>query len=76
VEDTALTAAGRRGATLAVDGETETVTRVTGDPDQPMSEADAVRKFRRFASPLLGEAGATHAIAAILEDAPAEGLFG
>ncbi len=76
VEDLALTAGGLRGATLTVDGEAATVTRVTGDPDQPMSEAEALAKFRRFATPRLGEAGAQRAIAAIMQDAPAEGLFG
>lgn len=76
MEDTALTAAGRRGATLTVDGESASVTGVTGDPDRPMSEAEAVRKFTRFATPTLGEAGAGRAVAALLHDAPAHGLFG
>jgi 2-methylcitrate dehydratase PrpD len=75
VEDSALTAAGRRGATLAVDGASETVTGVTGDPDRPMREAEAVEKFARFAGPTLGDAGVARAIAALLDDAPAEGLF-
>ncbi len=76
LQDPDLTASNRRGATLTVDGETATVTRVTGDPDQPMPEVEVVEKFRRFARPMLGEAGAARAIAAILEDAPAGGLFG
>jgi 2-methylcitrate dehydratase PrpD len=76
VEDRALTEAGRRGATLTVDGESATVTGVTGDPDRPMEEAEAVAKFTRFATPVLGEAGIARAIAALLHDAPAEGLFG
>jgi 2-methylcitrate dehydratase PrpD len=75
VEDTALTAAGRRGATLTVDGAAEAVTGVTGDPDRPMSEAEAIAKFGRFATPALGEAGVARAIAAILHDGPAEGLL-
>jgi 2-methylcitrate dehydratase PrpD len=75
VEDQALTAANRRGAILTVDGESATVTRVTGDPDQPMSEAEATAKFTRFATPSLGEAGVARAIAAILHDAPADGLL-
>ncbi len=76
VEDPGLTAAGRRGATLAVDGESAVVTGVTGDPDRPMEEAEAVAKFRRLAGPTLGAAGLDRAIAALLRDAPAEGLFG
>lgn len=76
VEDTALTAAGRRGATLTVDSESAAVTGVTGDPDRPMTEAEAAAKFARFAGPTLGEAGVARAVAAILDDAPAEGLFG
>jgi 2-methylcitrate dehydratase PrpD len=74
-EDAALTASGRRGARLAVDGESATVRGVVGDPDRPMTEAEAVAKFRRFAGPVLGEAGAERAVAALLRDAPAEGLF-
>ncbi len=76
VEDDALTAAGRRGATLTVDGQSETVTGVTGDPDRPMTEAEAIAKFARFAGPTLGEAGVARAVAALLHDAPAESLFG
>jgi 2-methylcitrate dehydratase PrpD len=76
VEDSALTAAGRRGATLTVDGDSETVTGVTGDPDRPMGVAEAVAKFRRFAEPVLGQDSATRAITALLEDGPAEGLLG
>lgn len=75
VEDAALTAAGRRGTTLSVDGETATVTGVTGDPDRPMGVEEAVAKFRRFAGPSLGEAGVTRAITALLEDGPADRLF-
>jgi 2-methylcitrate dehydratase PrpD len=75
-EDAALTAAGRRGATLTVDGESASVTGVVGDPDRPMTEREAVRKFTRLATPTLGEAGAARAVAALLHDAPAEGLFG
>jgi 2-methylcitrate dehydratase PrpD len=76
VEDASLTASGRRGATLTVDGESATVTGVTGDPDRPMSEAEAVAKFARFATRALGEAGVARAVAALLQDAPAEGLLG
>ncbi|WP_158287584.1 MmgE/PrpD family protein [Falsiroseomonas bella] len=75
VEDSALTAIGKRGATLTVDGESETVTGVTGDPDRPMTEAEAIAKFARFAGPTLGEAGVARAVAALLHDAPAESLF-
>jgi 2-methylcitrate dehydratase PrpD len=81
VEDPALTAAGRRGARVTVTlagGATfsETARGVAGDPDQPMSEAEAIGKFRRLAGPALGEAGAEAAIAALMEDAPVQGLFG
>jgi 2-methylcitrate dehydratase PrpD len=75
VEDGALTAAGRRGATLTVDGQSESVTGVTGDPDRPMTEAQAIAKFTRLAVPTLGDAGAARAVAALLHDAPAESLF-
>ena len=75
-EDAALTAAGRRGATLVVDGESEAVTCVTGDPDLPMTEEQTVAKFTRFAAPALGAAGVARAVAAILRDGPAEGLLG
>ncbi|MGG5812433.1 MmgE/PrpD family protein [Falsiroseomonas sp. CW058] len=75
-EDAALTQAGRRGATLTLDGESATITGIAGDPGQPMTEAEAVAKFTRLAAPALGAAGAARAIAALLADAPAEGLFG
>lgn len=75
VEDPTMTAGGIRGATLTIDGISETVTRVTGDVDAPMGEVEAVAKFRRFATPTLGEAGTDRAIAALLHDAPAEALF-
>ncbi|SFK84572.1 MmgE/PrpD family protein [Falsiroseomonas stagni] len=75
-EDPALTAAGLRGATLTIGEHSATITGVTGDPDRPMSEAEALAKFRRFATPTLGEAGATAAIAALLHDQPAKDLFG
>ena len=75
VEDAALTAAGRRGATLSVDGESATITGVTGDPDRPMGVEEAVAKFRRFAGPTLGAAGAESAIVALLEDGPTGSLF-
>ena len=76
VEDAALTAAGRRGAMLTVDGESATIAGVTGDPDRPMGVEEAVAKFRRFAGPTLGASGVNHAIRALLEDGPADGLFG
>ncbi|NGM24123.1 MmgE/PrpD family protein [Roseomonas stagni] len=75
-EDTALTEAGKRGATLTIGDASATITGVTGDPDRPMSEAEAVAKFRRFATPTLGEAATTAAIAALLHDQPAKDLFG
>ncbi|MBU8542724.1 MULTISPECIES: MmgE/PrpD family protein [Roseomonadaceae] len=75
VEDPALTAAGLRGATVTIDGLSETIHHVTGDPGHPMTEAETLRKFTRFATPALGEAGVDRAIATLLRDAPAEGLF-
>ncbi|MGX9964405.1 MmgE/PrpD family protein [Roseomonas sp. F4] len=75
VEDKALTTAGLRGATVTIDGLSESAHHVTGDPGHPMTEAETVQKFTRFATPALGEAGVTRAIAALLRDAPAEGLF-
>lgn len=74
-EDSAITASGGRGATVTVDGLSETVHHVTGDPGHPMTEAETIRKFTRFATPALGEAGVARAIAALLHDAAAEGLF-
>jgi 2-methylcitrate dehydratase PrpD len=76
VEDKALTEAGLRGATLTIGDRSATITGVTGDPDRPMTEAEALAKFRRFATPTLGEAGTTAAIAALLHDQPAKDLFG
>ncbi|MBU8538371.1 MmgE/PrpD family protein [Falsiroseomonas tokyonensis] len=75
VEDPGMTAAGLRGATVTIDGLSETVRHVTGDPGHPMTEAETVQKFIRFAAPALGEAGVARAISAMLQDAPAEGLF-
>lgn len=75
VEDKALTASGRRGATLTIGDASARVTGVIGDPDRPMTEQEAVLKFMRFATPTLGEAGAVRAIAALLRDEPAEALF-
>jgi len=74
-EDAAMTEAGIRGATVTIDGLSETVRHVTGDPGHPMTEAETIAKFTRFATPILGEAGTARAIAALLADAPAEGLF-
>lgn len=74
-EDTAMTESGLRGATVTINGLSETIRHVTGDPGHPMTEAETIAKFTRFASPMLGEAGTARAIAALLADAPAEGLF-
>ncbi|MDP3416156.1 MmgE/PrpD family protein [Falsiroseomonas sp.] len=74
-EDAAMTESGTRGATVTVDGQSETVHHITGDPGHPMTEAETIAKFTRFATPALGEAGTARAIAALLADAPAEGLF-
>lgn len=75
-EDPALTAAARRGATLAValaDGSRHTAAagRVAGDPDLPMDDAAVRAKVLRFAAPIMGEAGARAALEAILDGDPA-----
>jgi 2-methylcitrate dehydratase PrpD len=80
VEDPALTAAGRRGATVTIGAASARVDSVVGDPGRPMSEAETLAKFRRFAAPALeaaglGEAGLDRAAAALLRDAPAGGLW-
>jgi 2-methylcitrate dehydratase PrpD len=75
VEDKTLTEAGRRGATLTIGDASACVTGVTGDPDRPMTEQEAVLKFSRFATPTLGEAGTARAIAALLRDERAGSLF-
>ncbi|NKC31713.1 MmgE/PrpD family protein [Falsiroseomonas selenitidurans] len=74
-EDAALTAAGARGATVRIGAAEARVTSVTGDADRPMSEDETVAKFRAYAGPVLGPDGTRRAIAALLHDAPAEGLF-
>jgi 2-methylcitrate dehydratase PrpD len=75
VEDPVLTAAGKRGARVSIGAASAFVDSVVGDADRPMSAAQAVAKFTRFAGPALGEAGVARAIAALLQDAPAEGLL-
>jgi 2-methylcitrate dehydratase PrpD len=74
-EDPAMTASGGRGARVTIGAESAAVQDVVGDPARPMQEDEAVAKFTRFATPALGDAGAARAIAALLRDAPAEGLF-
>ena len=76
VENPALTAAGLRGAAVTIGGESASVTGVTGDPDRPMTESEAVAKFSRFATPTLGAEGVSRAIATLLHDQPAKDLFG
>ncbi len=55
-EDQALTKAGRRGATLVIDLGVErlaiSVDRVSGDPGQPMTRAEVLAKFARYAGRL------------------------
>lgn len=75
VEDTALTASGRRGATVTIGAASARVDSVVGDPDRPMSEAGTLAKFRRFAAPALDAPGIAGAIAALLQDAPAGALW-
>ncbi len=48
-EDAALTAAGKRGARLAVHLESETVETVSGDPLHPMGREEVLAKFARYA---------------------------
>jgi 2-methylcitrate dehydratase PrpD len=48
-EDAALTAAGKRGARLAVHLESETVETVSEDPLHPMSREEVLAKFARYA---------------------------
>jgi 2-methylcitrate dehydratase PrpD len=74
VEDAALTAAGRRGATVTIGEASARVDSVVGDPGRPMTEAEAVTKFRRFAAARLDPAAIDIAIAALLHDAPAMGI--
>jgi len=76
--DDALTAAGRRGATLVVeiaDGSDEiTVDQVIGDPACPL-DAEATRaKFLRYATPIIGEDA--EEFAAALIDGPLEAPIG
>ena len=51
-EDTSLTRAGKRGATLVIelDGRKyeHAVDRVTGDPSMPMTRAELLAKFARY----------------------------
>jgi 2-methylcitrate dehydratase PrpD len=58
VEDTALTRAGARGATLTVTTDAgefrETVAQVAGDPAMPMQVDAVVAKFARYAGTVLG----------------------
>ena len=80
-EDTALTAAGRRGARLVAtlsDGSRRSAEAgaLPGDPGTPLHEAEVIAKFRRYAAPVLGAEAAEAAIAALLEganDAPLPG---
>ncbi len=75
VEDPALTESGRRGARVRIGADSAFVDSVVGDSDRPMATAQAIAKFRRFAGLTLGEAGIDRAIAALMHDAPAEGLL-
>jgi len=60
IEDPAYTAAGRRAAQLTLEMSDGTLSAraepVLGDPESPMSETEAVAKFRAFAGTSLGEA--------------------
>jgi 2-methylcitrate dehydratase PrpD len=72
-EDEALTQAGRRGAALHVVLRDGTVLSaradsVPGDPDLPMEPAAVRAKVLRFASPVVGDAGARAALHAMLDE--------
>lgn len=72
VEDTGLTAAGDRGAGLAVELQDGSVLetradRVPGDPALPMGVEAVCAKFLRFASPALGEAQARAVLVLLLD---------
>jgi 2-methylcitrate dehydratase PrpD len=73
-EDAAMTAAPRRAARVAIEAAGETLTEavqgVAGDPDRPMTEAELVAKFVRFAAPLPGPRAA--ALARALLDGEGE----
>ncbi len=74
-EDAALTAAGRRGATLRValrDGRvlTARADAVPGDPGLPMREDSVRAKFLRFVAPVVGEDAARAALQAVLDGEP------
>ncbi len=74
-EDPAMTAAPRRAARVVIEvaGETlvESVAGVAGDPDRPMTEAEIIAKFRRFAAPSPGAARAEALVQAMLHGAAA-----
>ncbi|MBM3503406.1 MAG: MmgE/PrpD family protein [Alphaproteobacteria bacterium] len=67
------TAAASRGARLHMTDDrgdqVETVTEVLGDPTRPMSRDQVVEKFRRYASPVIGEAAAGRLIARVIAGA-------
>ena len=70
VEDPAYTAAGRRAAQLTLEMSDGTLSAraepVLGDPEAPMSETEAVAKFRAFAGSSLGDAAAKTLVEAVL----------
>jgi 2-methylcitrate dehydratase PrpD len=72
-EDAALTTTGGRGATLTVTTDNgqfqHQVTQVAGDPTLPMTEAEIVGKFHRYAGPTLGGASEP-VVQAVLRGAP------
>jgi 2-methylcitrate dehydratase PrpD len=82
-EDPSL-ALGQRGARLILrlpaGEEVEAViTGVTGDPDRPIAQSEALAKFRRYTTPALGEAAAEAALAAMLaplDTRPGAAIFG
>lgn len=70
VEDRAYTAAARRAAQLTLEMSDGTLSAraepVLGDPESPMSETEAVAKFRAFAGASLGDNAAKALVEAVL----------
>jgi 2-methylcitrate dehydratase PrpD len=70
VEDPSYTAAARRAAHLTLEMSDGTLSAraepVLGDPESPMSETEAVAKFRAFAGTSLGDAQAKALVEAVL----------
>lgn len=72
--DSKLSAAGERGATLILEegySEAEaTVTRIKGDPQDPMTQEEVAAKFLRYAAPSIPAEKAYHFAAAVVASTP------